>query len=496
VKNWIDRVVSFVSPKAGASRVKARLLEKTLIDISQKRKYEGASTGRRTDGWLTYGTSASAEVGSALTQLRNRSRDLVRNNPYAARAIQVISANTVGTGITPQIKSKSSKQAAILSDLWAQWGETPLCDADGKNDFYGLQALVIRTIAESGAVLIRRRRRRLTDGLPVPMQIQVMEPDFIDLSKEGELDNGGYIVQGIEFNKLGKVVAFWLYSQHPGDKSLFSVNRTESKRVDAEEIKYIFRGGRPGQIHDVPWISPAIIKLRDFDEFEDAQLVRQKIAACFSAFVQDSESPTDQTSAEADFGDTLEPGLIKVLPPGKQITFPTPPGVSGYGEFTTIVLRSVAIALGITYEQLTGDYSTVNFSSGRMGWIEVSRNIAQWQWQIMIPGACVPVMAWFFEAAELAGYKVADAYAVWTPPRREMIDPKTEITAIKDAIRSGIKTLPEALREQGYDPETFFAEYAEATKLIDKYKLVLDSDPRNVAINGGKQPENQGGASV
>lgn len=491
--NWIDRLVSYVSPQSGASRARARLVEKTYRDLTKTRRYEGASTGRRTDGWFTTGASASAEIGPALSRLRNRSRDLVRNNPWAARGIQVIVSNTVGTGIIPQIKGKNEGQVKRLTDQWQQWGETPACDADGKFDFYGLQALITRTIVESGGVILRRRRRRLSDGLPVPLQIQVLEPDFIDLLKEGEFENGNYIVQGIEFNKLGKVVAFWLFDQHPGDAARSLRKSSASRRIDAEDVRYVFRGGRPGQVHDVPWISPAIIKLRDFDEFEDAQLVRQKISACFTAFVVDSEAPTDPAEAQDDFGDRLEPGAIEKLPPGKDIRFPSPPGVTGYGEYAAVILRSVAMALGITYEQLTGDYSQGNFSFSRMGWLEFNRNVGQWQWTMMIPSVCVPVMAWFFEAAELAGYGSTGAHAVWTPPRREMIDPKSDVAAIRDAMRTGIKTPQEAIREQGYDPEDFAKEYSEGLKLFDKYGLVFDSDPRRIAGNGGAQPSTQGG---
>jgi hypothetical protein len=76
-------------------------------------------------------------------------------------------------------------------------------------DLYGLQLQAARTIVESGAVIARRRWRKASDRLPVPFQIQVLEPDYIDPSKHGPLDSapgvqGGFVVNGVQFNPIGK----------------------------------------------------------------------------------------------------------------------------------------------------------------------------------------------------------------------------------------------------------------------------------------------------
>ncbi len=485
--NWIDRVVSYFNPRAGAIRRRARLIEVTLDEAMSKRKYEGAATGRRTDGWLTSGTSANAEVGPALQKLRARSRDLVRNNPYAARGIQAIASNVIGTGIVLQAggEGKASGRAKVLTDLWRRWAETTECDADGRNDFYGLQALVMRTVTESGGAIVRRRRRKFIDGLTVPIQLQVLEPDFIDLTREGTGLEGGLIYQGVEFNAIGKCVAYWLYQNHPGDSRAISGSSSiKSYRVPASELRYIFRGDRPGQLHGVPWLAPVMIKLRDFDDFEDAQLTRQKIAACFTAFIRDIEMPDSPTTQANTLGETLEPGAMQQLPNGKTIEFANPPGVTGYGEYTSSVLHSIAIGFGTTYEVLTGDLRQVNYSSGRMGWIEFQRNIEQWRHLMVIPGFCQTTWDWFKEAATLAGAKTDGVTSSFTPPRREMIDPTKEVSATVRSIRAGLQTLSGAIRENGNDPDTHLAEWASDAKKIDDLGLILDSDPRKTMQAG------------
>lgn len=470
-KPWIDRWISYFNPRAGMRRARYRAVEDLF---RAKRRYEAASLGRRTKGWIAPDTGPNAEIKPALSRLRARSRDLVRNNAYASRAIQVISSNVVGTGIIPQPKNKK------IDELWNGWGDTLQCDAEMQNNFYGIQALVMREIVEAGEVLIRKVLGKNSDGFQVPLQLQVIEADFLYDLSDRVLPNG-FLKQGIEFDSQGKRVAYHLYRQHPGEAA--QGNSLESIRIPANEILHIYRKDRAGQIRGVPWGSPTLLKLRDFDDYDDAQLIRQKIAACFAAFVMDKE-PSDTPGNESDVLDkNIEPGLIYDLPPGKEITFGSPPTVGlEYEPYAAVTLRAIATGYGVTYESLTQDYSRVNFSSGRMGWIEFQRNIEQWRWNMLIPNLCEPVWDWFVEAAELVGLVSVNRIkkATWTPPKREMIDPVKETEAQITAIRGGLKTLSEAIREQGNDPEKQFEEMARDNDLLDRYGLRVDSDGRDL----------------
>ncbi|OGQ23510.1 MAG: phage portal protein [Deltaproteobacteria bacterium RIFCSPLOWO2_02_FULL_44_10] len=481
----LDRMISYFNPKAGADRARYRLLEANLRSM-EKRRYEAASNSRRTSGWIANDTSSNAEIGTALHRLRARSRDLVRNNPYANRAVQVISSNVVGAGIIPQPKNKR------MDELWSAWGDTTLCDSLGQHNFYGIQALAMREIVESGEILIRRKILKPNTGSPLPLQLQVLEGDFINDTQDRLLDNGHFIHQGIEFDRSGLRVAYYLYVQHPGESPLLGTG-LETIRVPASEILHIYRIDRAGQIRGVPWGTPTLLKLKDFDEYEDAQLIRQKIAACFAAFVTEPDPPSDHHPDKSGIDKNVEPGLIYELAPGKQITFGNPPTIGAdYEPYATINLRAVATGFGVTYEALTQDYSKVNFSSGRMGHIEFHRNIDQWRWLMLIPGLCEEVWNWFVEAAELANLISAKRIkkATWTPPRREMIDPVKETEAQIKAIRGGLKTLSETIREQGNDPEKQFEEMKQDNELLDKYRLQLDSDARKMSANGMQLGQN------
>jgi lambda family phage portal protein len=232
-------------------------------------------------------------------------------------------------------------------------------------------------------------------------------------------------------------------------------------------------------VRGVPWGSAVLLNLKDLRDYEDAQLLKQKLAACFTAFVVETEAP-ELALGETSLAETLEPGAIELLPPGRDIKFATPPSADGYSDYVKMLLHKIAAGYGITYEALTSDLSQVNYSSGRMGWLEFQRNIETWRWQILIPQMCDPIWRWFVEAAGAGRPQnpLADVSIVWTPPRREMIDPTKEYPATRDAIRSGLKTWSEAVRELGEDPEAVLAELQADAQRLSELGIVLDSDPR------------------
>lgn len=480
----LDNFIATVSPQAALRRERAKL------QLDAIRRYDGASRGRRTDGWLVSNASADAVVAPDRAFMRARSHDLVRNNPYAAKAVQVIVSNVVGTGILCQAKAKRSRRRSQqLTDLFNDWATDPLqCDFDGRHDFYGLQALGLRTVVESGEVIIRRRTP--VGQQRVPLQLQLMEPDFLDTSFDGIGEGETYIRDGIKYDRDGRRVAYRLYREHPGENQIALTRGALSDWIPADQIIHVYRQDRPHQNRGVPWASPVIIRLRDFDDYAGAQLLKQKISACFAGFLVDTEAPD---AGGSELIDKLEPGALEILPPGKDIRFANPPSVGEFDKITREYLLQIAAGFGITYEALTGDLSNTNFASGRLGWLEFQRNIEAWRWQMLVPQMLNPIWNWFAVQGGIAGVRMEGIAPQWTPPRRELIDPAKEIEAIKKAVRSGFMSLSEAIREFGYEPVEVMEELAEDNKILDKLGLKLDSDPRATSSSG--QPIDAGDSS-
>ncbi|MDB0529939.1 phage portal protein, partial [Ralstonia solanacearum] len=297
---------------------------------------------------------------------------------------------------------------------------TAEADAAGQTDFYGLQALACRAMLEGGECLIRLRPRREEDGLAVPLQLQLLEAEHLPMTLNVDLPSGNVVRSGIEFDNLGRRVAYHLYRSHPDDGRLAPMSvqgGLDTVRVDASEVIHLFRVLRPGQIRGEPWLSRALVKLNELDQYDDAELVRKKTAAMFAGFVT-RQSPEDNLMGEGlpdEAGISLvglEPGTLQILEPGEDIKFSDPADVGGsYGEFLRTQFRAVAAALGITYEQLTGDLTGVNYSSIRAGLLEFRRRCEMVQHSVLVHQMCRPVWAAWMKQAVLSGALIAPGFA-------------------------------------------------------------------------------------
>lgn len=465
--NLIDKAIGYVSPERAVRRAQARLA------LEMVRAYDAGKATRRTSGWSATGASANAEVVPSMARVRNRARELVRNNPHASKAIRTLAAQKVGIGIT----ARPDAGAAVA---WQEFVEN--CDYEGQLDLYGLQAMMARTADEAGAVLVRRIRTR--DGR-IPLRLQVLEPDYLDVTKYGTTPDGNYIIAGIEINKLGQRVAYHLYSQHPGENALLPYG-LQSKPVPAAEIIHFYEKERPGQLHGISRLASAMLRMRDHDDWRDAVIVKKKIEACFAAFVTGSGPAAPLGMASAETGtdgtttgrriETLSPGMVEYLPTGSQVEFANPSsGVDG--GFSKQELHAIAVGCGITYEQLTGDLSAVSYSSIRAGIQDFRAMVDAWRWIYFMPMAMRPIQRWFLEAAWTRGTIRTTNYSfLWTPPAWPYVNPVDDVKAVKEAVRGGLCSLSEAIRGRGDNPADVFNEIHEERETLAELGVIVDTD--------------------
>lgn len=486
--NLFERAIAVVAPSYAVTRAMSRMRLDVLTARSANSGYDGAASGRRTTNWKTSGRDANAVIAPSLQILRNRSRDLRRNNPYAAAAMSYHVDNLISYGIKPQVDD------AVAAAMWAKHAETTGIDYDGLHDVYGQQALAVDTMVEAGGVLIRRylltTAQQKAKGLALPYQQQVLEPEFLDMTRDGPASDGSVDIRGIRIEQNGGIRGYWLFDEHPGSSGLRT--RATSRFVPARDIIHLFRVDRPGQLHGVPWAAPVMLRLKNFDDYEDAQIERQRIAACFAAFMQGFEGAPGE-KAKIEIKEKIEPGMISFTPPGTTVEFGTPPTVEGYKDFSSITLHAVAAGIGVPYEAF-GDLNGVNFSSGRMGWQQYQRRVDRWQWQTIIPRMCMPMWDWFDSSLQFTGNTKQDVQATHIPPRRIMVNPKEEVTALVAEIRSGLTTWPQAITERGLDPKKQAQGIADANKMLDDLDIKLDCDPRFAlpAGSAGKTQDDSG----
>jgi len=288
---WLDNVISFFSPSTALRRAQ----NQSALNIV--RSYDAAQKIGKNKGWKAGSLSATSEIRAAGNSLRERAREQARNNPYPRRALRSIPFNVVGSGIIPSIRTEGVGKGGTqkIKKSWNTWANSRLCDFDGRKTFYAIQALAMRSMLESGEVFIIRR---VSDD---SLKLQTLESDHLDTLKDGvQTKDGGYIIQGIEFDASGKRKGYWLYPQHPGDQRINI--KFQSVFFPESDVIHLFEEERPGQHRGVPLGMSAISRSRDFSDYQNAQLIRQKIAACFSVFItKESHSalPSDLSATNA-----------------------------------------------------------------------------------------------------------------------------------------------------------------------------------------------------
>ena len=250
-----------------------------------------------------------------IARLRDRSRDLVRNNPYAAKAVKALVSNMVGTG-SCRGRDRGDAGAGRQADrLWAEFAAA--CDADGLTDFSGLQALIVRSLVESGECLVRHPRaagRGRPAGAAAAAGARARSPRQREDRRSAD---GGFVVQGVEFDRARPPARLLALSRRIPARRRVPQGVAREPAGAGDRVLHLFDRLRPGQVRGVPWFAPVILKLRDLDEYDEAELVRKKIEACFAAFVTGADDEetlgTAATDADGSRIETFEPGMIEYL---------------------------------------------------------------------------------------------------------------------------------------------------------------------------------------
>jgi lambda family phage portal protein len=425
-------------------------------------RLEGAMAQRRLRGWQPPLENINSLVASGGPRLLARSRELVVTNGYAANACEAFASNLVGDGIKPSSLMEDPALRDRVQRLWLAW--TDEADADGLTDFYGLQAMVAREMFVAGECFVRLRPRRAEDGLLVPLQLQLLQSEMLPFEKTETAANGNRIRCGIEFDLIGRRVAYHFRRRHPGDSTDQRIAAPDTVRVPAEDVLHIYRPIDAGQIRGLPHVAPAMVRLFLLDQYDDAELDRKKTAAMFAGFITKT-APEEQLLGEIEATDmggaiaSLEPGTMQVLLPGEDVKFSSPADVGGgYEAFQYRTLLSVSASLGLPYHLVTGDVRQANYSSLRAELVEFRRRIGQLQHGVLVHQFCRPIWARWLETAQLAGrLELSDPVAArmvqWIPPRWDWVDPLKDIQAQVLAMEAGITSRRKVVEATGYDVE-------------------------------------------
>lgn len=474
---------------------------------ARRRGFQGAMYNRLVSDWITSSTSMDADIRKDLKRLRDRSRDLVRNNDYARSAQRAITNNVVGQGVSMQASVKMRRGNRMddtangaIEVAWAKWKRKQHCHTAGILSFHDIERQLLDAMPESGEIFVRKVRQAFGGGR-VPLALEIIEADRLDVDKNEMAEKtGNEIRMGVERDKWGRPVAYHFKAEHPGDYPFGAgVVANQTVRVPADDVIHLFRQERPGQTRGVPWIASAIMKMHHLQGYTEAEVIAARAEACRMGFIT---SPEDDSLADGQQDNldvaNFEPGLIHRLLPGEtfQDSKPNRPG-GQYEPFVRAMLLSLAAGLGVSYATLSRDYSQANYSSGRLSLLDDRDN-----WRVLqswlIENFHRPVFEEWLDLAVLSGELQLNGYEAnpepfravrWIPRGWQWIDPAKEMAAYKDAVRCGFTTVTDVIAQQGGDIEDVMQTRQRELEMADGMGLVFDTDPGAMNSKGDAQTE-------
>lgn len=455
----------------------------------KKRTYAGANQGRLFADFIASSRSADEEIKGALKVLRNRCRDLTRNNPYARRFVGLAKANTVGErGVTLQVKARNDNGSMdnIGNDqieiAWRKWGKLGNCTVDGRMSWVDAQRLFVENLIRDGEVLVRLVRY----PNDFRFALEFIESDLLDEEYNAQLPNGHRIRMGVELDSFNRPVAYHLFTAHPGDNSTMWMGKAYN-RVPAEKMIHAFLPERAMQTRGAPWMAPVISDLKMLNGYREAELVAARVGASKMGFFT---SPTGDGFTADDTDNKVpimeaEPGTFHQLPEGVQFQEfdPTHP-TSAFADFEKAILRGIASGLGVSYTSLANDLEGVSYSSIRQGALE-DRD----QWKIvqdfLIQHFVEPVYRAFLMSIMENGVinipasrfdKFADA-TVFRARGFQWVDPLKEMNAAVVGLQNGLMSLQDVANQQGRDIEEVFDQIQAEKEMASTYGLSLAFEP-------------------
>jgi len=450
-----------------------RVVGKILSFVGVVSDLEAGRMERRLMRWQPSRSHVNTLIGQSGKTVVARSRYLARNNAYAAGAVECFAANLVGNGITPAWGARVTRDNEALreavTEVWGAW--TNECDAEGVTDFNGLQRRIARELFIAGECFVRFRPRRPIDRLTVPFQLELLPSEQLPIERNLYLANGNRVRQGIEFDKIGRRVAYHFWRVHPGDVTQ-SQNFGQITIVPASEVLHVHDPIESGQIRGLPRMTPAIVALWMLDAYDDAELERKKTAALFSVFIkrQDQQQTFLKRLAEEQAQDTgsgevtidLQPGVAHQLDPGEDVTVAQPAEVgTSYEIFQYRNLCRFCAAVSLPYSQVTGDKNRANYSNERSAMLDMRRRMEALQNHVMIFQLCRPVVVRFLETAVISGALKLPDYAAnkkryqgvnWIAPPWDWVDPLKDRMAEVIGVNAGFKPRSRVVQAEGLDP--------------------------------------------
>lgn len=474
--------------------------------------FAGAAVSRLTASLAQSSNSVNLDLDGNLVVLRARARSLAANNEFARRFLNLVAVNVVGpTGPTLQVRAqrqdlqldKPANDAVEMA--YARWSKS--AELTGRMDLAHLLRVAVKAVARDGEALIRFVRGR---SLPHGIQLQVLEADRLDEALNRTLTGGAYIRQGVEFDGLGRPVAYYIKASHPGDS--WTASQASTERVAAKDVLHVFLPERAEQVRGYTWMHAVLLRVAMLHAYEEAAVVAARVGASKMGVFQRKDAATPsviEQMADTKVGDQLqmtsEPGEFMELPPGYELGSWDPEYPhANFESFLKQCMRGVASGLDVSTHNLSGDMTDVNYSSARIaelaerdqwtllqGWWNhavMQRVYTEWLASALLRGEVT------FEQSgkQLPADKLDKFLSVarFQSRRWQWVDPSKEVDAAERMIAAGLNSRTSIAASQGREFEDIVDELFQEKMLLEQAGLdsVVGAVPAPPAVTVDDAP--------
>lgn len=465
--------------------------EQAVIVPPQRRTYEGAVVDRLTQDWVPHTTPINVDIERALPMLRGRSRHMWQNTAFGRRFAKLVRNNVVGpNGFAFSCAAETAGQLddpvnAAVEKAFAKWSKKKHCDHAERLSFAAMCQLIATQVARDGEALVRKIRGPKAGAFGY--QLQILNPDRVDLNYNAPLRNGNQVRMGVEVEPSGRIVALYVLSHAPGETRI-TPGQAVRERVPAGDIRLVFLQEDAEQIRGVPWAHAVLLDMRMEHGFSEAAVIAARAAASKFGWIKQTEG--GENTQPLDLKEAQQKGLIHMdfspmsigsLPYGWDFdAFDSKYPDAAFDPFINAISHKLASGLDVAHHSLTGRMDKVTYSSARiaeLGERDSWRTIQNW----LIDDLLLEVGEEWLAMSLLTGQIRTDNGRRVGPDELmrlsesiafdgrgwDWVDPKNEVGANVEAIDNNLDSLTSVARRQGKDITKIIKERAREKALLE-----------------------------
>lgn len=406
----------------------------------------------------------ASETLAAVSTVRARARHAYANDPYCRAAVEAWVTILVGAGARPTSAHSDPSARAAISAAVEDWA----ADADmaGRTDYWGMQSDIARAMVLDGEAIV------LMINTPEGLRLRQVPAELLDESETRDLGHGAYTVGGVEFDRYGRRVAYWIRPEIPS--SVYAA-WAPPERIDARDVLHIFKSMGAGQARGLSWLAPVLLTAKEVDKLQAALLTGSQVSAMLVGFIKNlDKSSADLVSAGQAYAtgpvQDLLPGTVTNLGSDQEWQTTTPPPQSQHGlGFLSAQLRAIAVGVGVPAHLVSGDLSQANYGSLRADMIAFKQRAEQIQYVVLAPQLLRPIYARAVTSLVFSGEIDAPDFETaardWTRaehlfPAPPWIDPAKDAAAEVALVEAGFKSRSQVIAGLGWSPDAVDAEIA------------------------------------